>query len=243
MIEEGTFTLAYQPVVTIKTGLVHHYEALSRFSGGKSTFETISFSEDVGLVAALDIAVCKQALEALRAVPSARVAVNLSGLSIQTESFRQSFSELIRPLNDLRGNLLFELTESASIDNLEEAATFLRWLRKLGHQVCLDDFGAGAAAYSYLRQFDVDFVKIDGPFLNAALEKGRERALIRSICVLCAELGCKVIGEMIEDQKMSDLALSLGIDFGQGWLYGKPLSELPKPVKAAHRKGVTESWS
>ena len=48
---------------------------------------------------------------------------------------------------------------------------------------------------------------------------------------------------MIEDQKMSDLALSLGIDFGQGWLYGKPLSELPKPVKAAHRKGVTESWS
>ncbi len=243
MIEDGTFTLAYQPVVGIKSGLVHHYEALSRFSDGKSTFETITFSEDVGLVATLDMAICTRALAALRLNPTARVAVNLSGLSIQTESFRQAFSELIRPLNDLRSNLLFELTESASIDNLEEASSFLRWLRKLGHEVCLDDFGAGAAAYSYLRRFDVDFVKIDGPFLNAAIGQGRERALIRSICVLCAELGCKVIGEMIEDQKLSNLAVSLGIEYGQGWLYGKPVAELPQPVKAGHRKGGTETWS
>ena len=115
-------------------------------------------------------------------------------------------------------------------------------MRKLGHLICLDDFGSGAAAYSYLRRFDVDFLKIDGPFLKSAMDSLRERALIRSVCVLCNEIGGKVIGEMIEDEKTATLAKVLGIDFGQGWLFGKPMRELPKPVAASRRKGSVETW-
>jgi EAL domain-containing protein (putative c-di-GMP-specific phosphodiesterase class I) len=243
MIADAAFSLVFQPVVRLDTKAIHHYEALSRFPGNKSPFETIVFSEDMGLIPELDLAVCRRAVEALGQHPDASIAINLSGRSIQNDGFRQSFSELVRPLNPLRGRLLFELTESAVVEDLEDAAAFLRWLRKLGHSICLDDFGAGAAAYSYLRRFDVDFVKIDGPFLKSATDHARERALIRSICVLCREIGCGIIGEMIEDEKLASLAATLGIDYGQGWLFGKPVAEIPKPPPAGRRKGSVESWA
>lgn len=242
VIAQGEFLLVYQPVVALSGRAVHHHEALSRFPGNANTFETIVFSEDMGLVAELDLAVCRRAIESLDQNPGVSLAINLSGRSVQSDSFRAALAELVKPLANLRHRLLFELTESSAVDDLEEASAFLRWLRRLGHAVCLDDFGAGAAAYSYLRRFDVDFVKIDGPFLNAALEHPRERALIRSICVLCKEIGSQVIGEMIEDEAAASLAASLGIDYGQGWLFGKPIEKFPKPVSVLRRNGEIESW-
>jgi EAL domain-containing protein (putative c-di-GMP-specific phosphodiesterase class I) len=110
--------------------------------------------------------------------------------------------------------------------------------------VRLDDFGSVATAYNDLRQLDVDFIKIDGPFLKAAGERGPGGALIRSVSVLCADIGCKVIGEMIEDEAAAALAATLGIGFGQGWLFGEPIADLPMPapVRSARRKGGTETW-
>lgn len=243
MIAAREFTLVFQPVVELASRAVHHYEVLSRFPGKSSTSETISFTENVGLAAELDLAVCRRAIEALDRNPTARLAVNLSGRSIQTEAFRTALGELVRPLSKLRHRLLFELTETAAVeDNLEEASNFLRWLRKVEHPICLDDFGAGAVAYSYLRRFDVDYVKIDGPFLKAAADQPRERALIHSICVLCGEIGCKIIGEMIENDRIAALAASLSIDLGQGWLFGKPVDELPDPQAGERRKGYVVRW-
>ena len=242
IIGDRRFSLVFQPVVALTGRTLHHYEALSRFPGEANTFEMVGFMEDVGLVMELDLAVCKQAIAALKQHPGVKLAINLSGRSVQTEAFREELRRLLAPAATLSPRLLFELTESAAVEHLEEAAAFLGWLRELGHMVCLDDFGAGAAAYSYLRRFDVDFVKIDGPFLKAARDRPRERALIRSICVLCNEIGGKVIGEMIEDEATASLAKTLGIDYGQGWLFGKPLRELPKPTTVSRRKGVSESW-
>jgi EAL domain-containing protein (putative c-di-GMP-specific phosphodiesterase class I)/GGDEF domain-containing protein len=242
MLADERFTLVYQPVVDLRTRAIHHYEALSRFPDGAKTFETVAFTEDVGLITELDLAVCRRAVEAILRSGSASVAVNVSGRSVQSEPFRVALVEAAARLGTARPRLLFELTESAVIDNMAEAERFLAQLRSAGHAVCLDDFGAGATAYNYLRRFDVDFVKIDGPFLQAANERGRERALIRSICVLCGEIGCKVIGEMIEDETAAEFAKSLGIAHGQGWLFGKPIEQLPPPPRAMRRKGYIETW-
>ena len=247
IIAAGEFALVYQPVVALSGRAVHHHEALSRFPGNANTFETIVFSEDLGLVAELDLAVCRRAIEALDQNPGVALAVNLSGRSVQNEAFRAALGSLVKPLIGLRRRLLFELTESAAVDNLEDASSYLRWLRGLGHAVCLDEFGAGAAAYSYLRRFDVDFVKIDGPFLQAAANGPRERALIRSICVLCKDIGSQVIGEMIEDEAAASLAATLGIDYGQGWLFGKPVEQIPSPIPprstiVRRRAGEVETW-
>ncbi len=154
---------------------------------------------------------------------------------------------MLAPFRQLHERLIFELTESSKVEKIDEAANFLRWLRAQHHAVCLDDFGAGAAAYSYLRHFDVDFVKIDGPFLKAAVKKPRDAMLVTSIGRLCAELGCSVIGEMIEDDTESAAAAGMGIAYGQGWLYGKPLPALPSikdtaPIAVGRRKGVVTSW-
>ena len=239
MLTDERLSLVYQPVVDLTTRTIHHYEALLRFPDGASTFETVVFTEDTGLIMDLDLIVCRQAIEALKRSVDASVAVNMSGRSIQNDSFRHALIELTGSLGALRNRLLFELTESSEIADMTEAELFLARLRRAGHAVCLDDFGAGATAYNYLRRFDVDFLKIDGPFLKAAGGRGRERALIRSICTLCGEIGCKVIGEMIEDEDAAFLSASLGIELGQGWLFGKPLEALPRSLG---RKGAIETW-
>jgi EAL domain-containing protein (putative c-di-GMP-specific phosphodiesterase class I)/GGDEF domain-containing protein len=246
------FDLVFQPIVSLDTRALHHYEVLSRFKDGRSPYEVINFGEQVGLIEDLDLAVCRKAITALEANPGAIVAVNLSGRSIQSNGFRQILSGLLRTRPSLRSRLIFELTESSGVSDLADAAEFLRSLRGAGHVVCLDDFGAGAAAYNYLRHFEVDLVKIDGPFLRAALQRRRERALVASICHLCRELGSRTIGEMIEDEEGARGATNLGIDFGQGWLFGRPVPELPPPAPPravpakrlirARRKGVVTRW-
>ncbi len=242
LIEDKNFTLFYQPVVHIESGMVHHYEALMRFRDGRKPFETIRMSEQLGLVQDFDLAVAKKAIETLNQHEHVTVAINLSGRSIQDDAFRESLRQLLAPFPRLNSRLMFELTESSAVEDMEAAAIFLKWLRRAGYAVCLDDFGAGAAAYSYLRRFDVDFVKIDGPFLKEARDNPRQRALIRSISVLCTELRCDVVAEMIEDGETAKLCRELGIAYGQGYHFGKPRPEIVVQTNNAKRQGTIESW-
>lgn len=243
----GQFCLHYQPVVDMNSRDIHHYEALMRFDGGMDVYDTVRFSEATGLVTEFDLAVCQKALSALKQHPGESIAVNMSGLSVQSDIFRTRLMQTLKAESGLKGRLLFELTESHLVENLDAAANFLIDLRRNGYRVCLDDFGSGAAAYNYLRRFDVDFIKIDGPFLKQALNHPRQRALIRSISVLCGELKCAAIAEMIENEDMVRLSKDLGITFGQGYLFGKPsptIKERANPIAStiARRKGSSESW-
>ncbi|CAL4866328.1 hypothetical protein MMA231_00568 [Asticcacaulis sp. MM231] len=246
LIDSNTYALFYQPVVNLADRTTHHYEALLRFTDGRAPFDTIRLSEQLGLVQDFDLAVVRKAIDKLDERQDITIAVNLSGLSIQNEAFRENLRQLVAPHKDISRRLMFELTESNSIDDLQAAGTFLRWLRRGGFKVCLDDFGAGAATYNYLRNFDVDFVKIDGPFLKDARDKPRQRALIRSVSHLCRELKSDVIAEMIEDEDMARLCSDMGIGYGQGFHLGRPKAhiEVPRePLVAARRKGFTESWA
>jgi EAL domain-containing protein (putative c-di-GMP-specific phosphodiesterase class I) len=226
VIAEGSFSLAAQPIVSLADRAVHHHEVLARFPGGRQPFETVRFAEEIGLIEEFDLAVCTKALAALDATPNLALAVNLSGRSVQNAGFCDAMRALLRPHRSRGGRLMFELTESHAIERFEGAATFLGWLKSTGCSVCLDDFGAGAATYHYLRHFDFDFIKIDGPFLKAASSNRRDRALVCSICTLCRELEIGVIGEMIEDEAALEAAAALGVSYGQGRLFG-----VPKPLR------------
>ncbi len=244
LIEGHNFTLFYQPVVTLADRSVHHYEALMRFSDGRSPYETIRLSEQLGLVPDFDLAAAREAITLLDQREDISIAVNVSGQSVQNEAFRENLRQLVLPHRNMQSRLMFELTESAEIVDLDAAGTFLRWLRRTGFQVCLDDFGAGAAAYAYLRQFDVDYVKIDGPFLKETRDNPRQRALVRSVSHLCKELDSEVIAEMIEDEAMAQLCAEMGITYGQGYLFGKPKPqiEMPREPVVGKRKGYVDSW-
>ena len=238
LIREGRMVLAFQPIVCLADRHVHHYEALSRFPDGQSTYEVVTFGEGVGLVEELDLAVVRQAMQALSRTIDTRLAVNISGRSVQSEAFRTGLASLLKEFQHLYDRLIFELTESWAIERVEAAAGFVRWLRSRRHLVCLDDFGAGAAAYNYLRHFEIDFVKIDGAFLKSAVTQPRDAILVASICRLCKELGCEAIGEMIEVEAEAGAAAAMGVTYGQGWLYGKPMPNLPSaalPVRHGRR--------
>ena len=112
--------------------------------------------------------------------------------------------------------------------------------------MCLDDFGAGAASFEYLRRLSVDTVKIDGSFVRALDEGERARTLIAHLVKLCADLGLETVGEMVETEAQAEALRDLGVAMGQGWLFGRPTPEpvttAPAGQVAARRVGEVAAW-
>ena len=113
--------------------------------------------------------------------------------------------------------------------------------------VCLDDFGAGASSLPYLQQLTIDYVKIDGVYIRSITDSPRERAIVQGVLTTCKCLGIKTVAEMIEKEDQHKCLMELGVDLGQGWLYGKPAAEIPAPsiagaVRLGKRMGVREQW-
>ena len=217
--------LAFQPVVSLPDRVVHHHEALLRPVPHPSlpvhgTYEFVTFAEAVGLSEELDLAVLDLALEALQAAPEACVAANMSGLSVQSEAFHALVQTRLASVPT--GRLMVELTESAEIEHVAAAAAMLASLRARGVPVCLDDFGAGAAAFRYLRDFKVDYVKLDGAYVNAAGDSASDRSLVRSMIDVAHAVDAKVIAEAIESEATLKLMQGMGVDYAQGWLLGRP---------------------
>lgn len=229
MIESGSFKMAFQPVVSLKTGDVHHNEVLSRFEGdldGKTPRDIISFAEDVGMIEEFDIALCKKAIDYVRKMKRLgeplMLSVNLSGSTLESGRFVDQFMTLLTDAKDVARYLTLELTETKAIKNIEKAESILTDLKSSGYHVCLDDFGTGASGYHYLRAFNVDLVKIDGAYVRDMNTPGYKPTFLLSIVRLCRDLGIKTIGEHVENRFQADFLKSLGVDFGQGYYFGKP---------------------
>jgi len=151
-VAKAEFEVAFQPIIDTRTGVIHHYEALARFpaSEGRSPYEQITFAEETGMIAEFDLAMAKKVIEWLNKTPrnsTVSVAVNVSGYSVGTLSYLAQLEEMLNENVWTRGRLMFEITESARMDDLDAANNFIRRLRNNGHEVCLDDFGGGAANF------------------------------------------------------------------------------------------------
>jgi len=240
--ERGKFDIAFQPIVDLNTEVIHHFEALARFGKrlDRSPYELITFAENTGVIADFDLAMAKRVLTWLMDENSRGmmhvVAVNVSGQSIANTVFVNALHDLLHKYEAIRCQLMFEITESARIDDLEAANRFIQGLQKAGHKVCLDDFGAGAAALRYLHALEVDVVKIDGQYVRSAMERPRNKAFLKAIAGLCHDLGITTIAEMIEDDDQADMLRDAGVRFGQGYLYGKPSFDVNVFAAAPKRK-------
>ncbi|WP_142848441.1 EAL domain-containing protein [Telmatospirillum sp. J64-1] len=236
-IHSERFVFVFQPVVSLGDFRIHHYEALARFLRDNKVFlpsRIVSFAEDVGVVSELDMVACRKALQVLRqnAVvrPTDSIAVNLSGRSIASSAFLADLLSLLKRESDLLPRLMFEITESSEITDLPAANAALTMLRKLGCAVCLDDFGAGAAAFQYLRALEVDYVKIDGSYIQEALGSSRASAFLKAMAALCHDLGIKTVGERVEDRQSIRLLREAGVNYGQGYYFARPRSDVSKLV-------------
>lgn len=229
MISSGAFKMAFQPVVELKTGRLHHNEILSRFDGDDQAYsplETIRFAEDVGMIEEFDIALCEKAIDYIRKMrrlgDSVNLAINISGRTLSNPAYIGQMAKLLASAKDVARSLLIELTETSEVSELEQVEALFNDLKSYGYKLCLDEFGSGAAGYQYLRAFNVDYVKISGSYIKDMAKPDYKPTFLSSIVNLCNDLGIKTIGEHVETQFQADLLKSLGVDFAQGFHYGKP---------------------
>jgi EAL domain-containing protein (putative c-di-GMP-specific phosphodiesterase class I) len=147
---------------------------------------------------------------------------NISGNSLAQDSYVKELRSILKENTWLEEKLMFEITESSRIDDLKAANSFITGLRDLGYQVCLDDFGAGAASFQYLSSLEIDVVKLDGPAIQNAKTMPKGRAFLSALTELCHKLKIETIAEMIEDVDDLKFVRQCGVDYIQGYLIGKP---------------------
>ncbi len=251
VVSGAAFDVAFQPIIDCKTGEIHHYEALARFKveggGDESPYRHITFAEETGMIHEFDIAMATKVVEWLGKQPrntnKYRLAVNISGHSVGTLSYVTALHRLLKDNEWVSDKIMFEITESARMSDLQSADEFIQSLRTEGFHVCLDDFGAGAASFQYLSTLDVDVVKLDGSAVRNAMSVPKGRAFLSALTELCRKLGVETIAEMIDDPRGLDFVRQCGVDYVQGYLFGKPSKNIkdfdPLPRKELFSKRRT----
>lgn len=224
-VSEQRYTVMRQPIVDLASGDIHHYEWLVRFEG-QGTEGVIRPAEISGVIRDLDLSMLAQAILVLNDDPTGPgIAINLSGASVDRETFKPSVLACLTALTASPTKLVIELTESWDMDRMDLAESLIRELKSRGHPVCLDDVGAGAASIRYLRALPANWLKIDGGFVSAAYNNARDRAILSALLTLREPLDVRFIAEGIETCELLDFVRRLGIDAAQGYALGKPERE------------------
>jgi diguanylate cyclase (GGDEF)-like protein/PAS domain S-box-containing protein len=150
------------------------------------------------------------------------VAINLSGQSLSDRDFHRFTIQLLRDAKfDIR-KLCFEITETAAITRLGDAKLFIQEVRSLGPRIALDDFGAGASSFGYLRTLPVDYLKIDGRFVGGVLKDPLDNAAVRCFCEVAKVLNIKTVAECVEAPDVCAALRDLGVNMAQGHLIHQP---------------------
>jgi EAL domain-containing protein (putative c-di-GMP-specific phosphodiesterase class I) len=192
--------------------------------------------------------VVEQAVRRLRSPGSEalELAVNVSGGTLLKDAFLERLLVATNSDPRLRQRLQLEITETAALLDLDSAARRIGALAEAGFKVSIDDFGAGAASYDYVRSLPVHAVKIDGRYIRGLDRDTRAQSIVKHLVQLCNELNLTTVAEMIEREEELTAVRLAGVRCGQGWLFGKaepePCPPRRKPVLRARRMGERESW-
>ena len=149
--------------------------------------------------------------------------INLSGHSMNDETFLDFIFEALVRYQVPRDKLIFEITETTAVANLEDAADFIAEMRSIGCRFSLDDFGVGQSSYSYLKRLPVDFIKIDGTFIREITTSDVDFALVRSITEMGHYLHKQVVAEYVTNAEILAVVTGIGVDYAQGHVHGLPV--------------------
>ena len=226
-ISRDQLILHFQPVVDAVSREVHYFEALVRLEiDGKLVFpgEFIPAIERVEDINLLDHQVISKAIAMIsKHKVLKKVAINLSAQAFGDERLLPIVQEKLRQFNVLPQQIIFEVTESASLTNLGAAQGMIQSLMELGCEFSIDDFGTGFSTFSYLKQLPANCVKIDGSFVKDMRTNPIDKALVKSICEVAKALDKTTVAEFVEDEETALELRSLGINYLQGYHISKPL--------------------
>ncbi len=229
----GQIMVYYQPIVELVTGRIHKAEALIRWQhpvhGMVSPVEFIPLAEESGLIIGIGDWVFKEAVRQVKRWrtlhdPTFQVSVNVS-----PTQFRQSCNscaawfDYLQELALSGQSIVIEITEGLLLDAEPRVTDKLLVCRNAGIQVAIDDFGTGYSSLSYLKKFNIDYLKIDQSFTRNLAPGSSDMALSEAIIVMAHKLGLKVIAEGVETEQQRDLLAAAGCDYGQGYLFSRPM--------------------
>ncbi|HSI80443.1 MAG TPA: EAL domain-containing protein [Solirubrobacterales bacterium] len=234
-IDGDKLELVYQPIFSLRTGLVAGLEALVRWRhparGPVSPEEFIPLAEESGQIHALgqwvlDAACHQAALWRARypGFPGLRVGVNVSGAQLREPEFVDRVRGALSASQLDPTGLTLEITESVLIDDTELATGKLEELKRIGVDLAIDDFGIGYSSLTYLQRFPLDDLKIDRTFVERVGTRSPEPALVRAIVDLAEIFDLRPIAEGVSRPEQADRLLELGCELGQGYLLAEPLS-------------------
>ena len=226
------FELHFQPIVDMASGGIVKAEALLRWNhptqGPISPAEFVPLAEETGLIIEIGDWVFKEAARYAKlwqsCRPSLQISVNMSPLQFHSEMQHvRDWLEHLLGLGLSGRNVVIEITESLLLGADSSVADKLQAFREAEVQVAIDDFGTGYSSLSYLNRYPIDYLKIDQVFVRNLVVDGNSRTLSEAIIAMAHKLGLKVIAEGIETPEQRRLLKEAGCDFGQGYLYSRPV--------------------
>ena len=194
-------------------------------------------AERFGLIGDLDRWVIHHALNDIAVPPGQALNINLSGDSVTDAEIPHFIERQLAASGRDPASIVFEVTETAAIANMDSARTFVTQISDLGCNIALDDFGAGFSSFYYLKYLPLDFVKIDGEFIRNLAASTTNQVLVEAIVIMAHGLGQQAIAEHVEDAAAVEVLRRLEADHGQGYYLGRPAPASDPPVSAGHNSG------
>lgn len=253
-VARGSFTLFYQPIVTLAGGELDGFEALARWPhpkwGTMRPSQFMSLAEETGQIIPLGAWAIKQAAtDMLRwrqhtnsHTPPHYVSVNASARQFAEPGFANTVGQILDSVGLPPQALMLELTESAPLTLAEEITCNLTALKAAGVALAFDDYGTALASLGMLRELPVDVLKIDRSLFSRTAAREQNPAGLQAIIDTASALDLKVIAEGIESEDQRELLISLGCEYGQGYLLGMPLEadQAKAHIHASHKRMLTD---
>ena len=230
-LAQGTLEFHYQPILDLATGQCSHVEALLRLrlqqGGHMLPRDFIGVAERTGAIRQIDNHVLRLAGREVERFAELgldlQISINQSAFALADPFFYDSVAELARQHPSARGRLVFEITESAAVTDVAATSIALSKVRALGFQVALDDFGTGFSSLSHLKQLPVDYIKIDGVFVQDVVDKPDDQVLLSAVVKLATMYGKKTIAEHVSREDALEWVRSHGVDYAQGYVVARPM--------------------
>lgn len=226
-LDDNRMLLALQPIVSTRTRQPVLYEALLRMArpdgGIIAAGEFIEVAEQLGLSRLIDRRTLELSVAFAKLHPHVRLSLNVSSLTCSDHEWMVALHRLTAGDRRLTERLTIEITETTAIDDIDQSVAFVDTLKELGCRVAIDDFGAGYTSFKNLKHLAVDMVKIDGAFVKNLSADKADAIFINTMVQLARSFNMETVAEWVGDETTADMLASSGVDYLQGFHFGKPL--------------------
>ncbi len=230
-LENDRISLAFQPIVSAKTGEIHHHECLLRFRADDgrmiSAGAIVQDAERLGLISQLDERALRLAIPHLHQTEDLHLALNVSAGTLGDPQAAGRYLSALKSLGPLAKRITIEMTETLAVDDPAAAARFSAEIRALGCCFAVDDFGSGYTTFRNLMAVEADSLKIDGSLIKGIATDENKQTFMRMMVDLAQTFSVKTVAEMVETEADAAVLRRLGADYLQGYHFGVPS---PAPV-------------